>query len=559
MKLPINYSKIVSRKKDFLVWILCAIVWLFGSLYYYGLQRSYIPNSEDLSAIWGTYKALKLGEEFHLTELLSRGVAVMATVIGGGMNYRSMRLYFAIMNAVVLALAMYLSICKRKDKGMDITQLPLFALFMIFLHPVTATDRYGLITDYGTDFFYQYPYNYHFLERIYTLVCFIVVTWLLTAKSVKKKRICVAILVMLGCYILSFASRNTMMYILLLFPCCIVFFLRAFHDHKKRRYALMFLCICMGLIVVTKVIPTPLRSALWTSEQASTYGVVYGGSNWISLDMVITAFINYVIKISECFNILLSSAPVISLYTVIYAIKLCLLLAGYVIVFVIVKGSIVGKQKWKSVDIVDEMLAWSYIALSVAHVFTEYGLNVMYSQRYIVPVVSIMAILLCRHLMSVLEDIRWISAEMIKKDKRVVCFISMVCCLCYMKPVWTYMPMDHCHMEDMHAAIAYIKDTDYGCAVAPDYLAKAITATCNGEIFVYGSIGEARELQGDDAKIAYMITRYDYDYGKYHQYMYYENFSSYEDLCSRYSVPTRIIDYDTFSLCIWEDGMQIRD
>ena len=84
-------------------------------------------------------------------------------------------------------------------------------------------------------------------------------------------------------------------------------------------------------------------------------------------------------------------------------------------------------------------------------------------------------------------------------------------------------------------------------------------AMSNGEVIIYDSIEEVQSLWTDDAQIAYMITRYDYEPQKYHSYMYYEEFASYEELCEKYSEPTRTIDYDTFSLCVWENGLKIPD
>lgn len=89
-------------------------------------------------------------------------------------------------------------------------------------------------------------------------------------------------------------------------------------------------------------------------------------------------------------------------------------------------------------------------------------------------------------------------------------------------------------------------------------LMQGIIITCTMYlIYLCPSIEEVRQLFGNDASITYMITRYDHESGKYHDYLYYENFNNYEELCEKYSEPDRVIDYSSFSLCIWEDGIQI--
>lgn len=546
-------KKVLCNK--WFVRILCAVTLIFGVLYYYGLQMAFIPDAEDLMCIWNCYKTREQGGSISISKDIIFSILLAVSTSIGGISFLSLRLLFTLWQALVLSLSIYLSFYRSKEQEICLFRLPIYILFMILLHPVTQEDQYGLIVDYGTDFFYQYPYNYHFTPRIYMLLCLVLISWFLYAKSLRQKLLLVVIFTVF--VIQAVQIGDTLFYILFLMPFCIVLLLKVLHNTKARKYEIYFLGLAMGGILLLKVIPTPFKSQLWTRERAWTYGSVYGGTNWITPDQIWTTIVNYVVKILEIFNISLSSLPLISLYTVINVLKLVLLIVGYIIVFAIAKGSIVGVQKWKTVSIVDEILAWAYIALSAAHIFTEYGQNIIYSQRYIQAVVCIMTILLCRHIVSFLGMIHWDFKEVCLKEKMAVSFSLFALCLCFFKPVWKYDTLSHCHEADMKEAMEYIKGTDYGYAIAPFNLAGVMRAMSNGEVIIYDSIAEVQGLQGEDAKIAYMITRYDYEPGKYHPYMYYEEFGSYKELCDKYSEPTRTIDYDTFSLCVWENGIKI--
>lgn len=552
----IKSIKRIVYSKCFVV-VLCSITIIFGALYYYGLQMAFIPDAEDLLCIWSCYKIFEQGGAIQISSDIIGSIVIALSTAIGGISFLSLRLLFTLLQSLVLILSMYLSFYGSKGQDIYLFRLPIFILLMILLHPVTQEDPYGLIVDCGTDFFYQYPYNYHFAPRIYMFLCLILLSCFFYAKSLKHKLLSATIFAIFTTQ--AVLIGDTLFFVLFLAPLCIVVILRILHNSRVRKYGIYFLSLFMGVILLLKVIPTPLKSQLWTTERALTYGNIYGGTNWITPDQIWTTIVNYVIKILDIFNILLPSKPLISLYTVINVLKLLLLIVGYIIVIAVVKGSIIGEQKWKTVNIVDEILAWSYVALSTAHIFTEYGQNVIYSQRYIQAVVSIMTILLCRHIVSFLGMIHWDFKGVCLKEKMAVSFALFALCLCFFRPVWRYDTLSHCHENDMNEAMNYIKETDYGYAIAPFNLAGVMRAMNNGEVLVYDSIEEVQGLYGEDAKIAYMITRYDYEPGKYHAYMYYEQFASYEELCEKYSEPTRTIDYDTFSLCVWENGIGIPD
>lgn len=527
---------------------------ILGVLYYYGLQLAFYPDAEDLYAIWSCYKSIKYGMNYHSYDFMAGFINYLSAVIGG-MSFFALRLSFTLMHAVILICTWYLAICFGHKDRHNIYILPVFIWFAIALHPATEADPYGWISDYGTDYIYQWPYNYHWVARIYALICLIIVALYVSAESRKKKRILAVVGVIVTLYAAS--QKDLIFFLLFLVPFFIVFGLRSMKDAVKRKWVIYFLGICMLGVLMTKYVPSGIRSVLWSTEEAHTYGEIYGATNWLSLDMIWTTIVNYCTNVMGYFTVLLPESPIVSLYTVVYGVKLVLLAIGYCIVFQIIRYSINGNAAGLNITIVDEILAWSYAALSASLILTAYGYNVMYTARYGTGLVTVMSILLCRHLTDFVKSACGMNDVFRKHEKALLSFCILALCLCSMKKVWSFEAHTY-HDDDMEAVIEYIRANDLGYAVASWYFAPSFTAMSQGDVIVCNSIDEVQSLYGEDAKITYMITRYDHAGGQYHDYLYYENFEDYEDVCDKYSEPSYVIDYDSFSLCVWEDGLKIQ-
>lgn len=543
-----NYSR-----KDIGLILICAATIVMGMWYYYEIQLAYRPNAEDVMTIEGAYKVLNFGVEYHIRDIISESIAFLSTTIGGMSNF-SVRLHFTMMQGIILVCTMYLALWSGREKKLNAFLIPIFLWFSVFLHPVTPDDPYGINWDYGSDFWYQWPYIYHVSARIYALLCISLINMCMNAKSDLKKKVLVCICG--GITIYAAILKDLIFYALFILPAGIVLVLHLVHSEKYRKYIIYIAGVCMSGVLATKVLPLNCKDVLWGTSPVSTYGTIYGATNWGSIDRLGTGIINYIVKILDYFYVLIPGKPVISLYSLVFGAKLIVLAGGYIIVFNILKSSI--KTDDSRYDIVDEILAWSYLVLSGALLLTEYGYWNEYTQRYGVGLVAVMTILLCRHIDEFFAESLKFKAKVSQKEKICISVCVIIFCLCTMKPVWEY-SAHTCHDEDMQAVLGYIESNDIGHTVASFYLAPPMTAMSNGEVFICHSVEEVKQLFGEDAKITYMITRYDHESGKYHDYLYYENFENYQELCDKYSEPDRVIDYDSFSLCIWEDGIKIME
>ncbi|HAU87239.1 MAG TPA: hypothetical protein DCW90_17660, partial [Lachnospiraceae bacterium] len=321
---------------------------------------------------------------------------------------------------------------------------------------------------------------------------------------------------------------------------------------KYRKVATITTIIGIVLFVASRFLPIDMIKNLWTSEHAHVYGAIYGGTNWISTDLIGEHLLNYIELICFDYNIQLSSKPVMSFYTVVYIFKIIVVIVGYIVMIHIITKSITGQSKNYHYDCIDEIFAWSYLLLSLVFIFTEFG--AMPFARYFTAFPSIMAIVLCRN-MNVLMDV--LHVEILKQvgGKRFLfCICTMAVCVCGAGKVWTYRA-PNTYEDDLKAIAGYLENGDYGYAVAPYWIYSKVSAMSEGKVLVCRSVEEVKEVFGNEAKVTYIITHNDSSWDS-NRFTIFENCESYEDICENYSEPTDIIRYEYLEVLVFKDGIK---
>lgn len=539
-------SKILNNR--IFAFAVCAVFVVLSSIYYYGLQCEYPPQSENIVTITSMYSHLTLGTENYIKEIACFICAFLATKIGG-MTYFATRLNFTFLYGILLCFIVFLCLRSKKEYRTNLYRLPLVALFSVIMYPVADNPELFQYIK-GADFIYEWPFHYHYSSRIYALVCLALLLLLLQCRG-KTKKIVYGVLLAVVCL---YAAKKTdlVFYTMFAAPTAIVLLLCSLQNDKLRKYAVYWVSGGMGLLFLSRIMPIGIKTSLWAKERASVYGAIYGGTNWISIDAIGEQLINYIGLNCMLFNIQLPESPLISLYTVVYVLKLTILIVGYLIMFHIIKCSFVGKSRLYHYDYIDQILAWGYVLLSCVFIFTEHGSMTYGKYRYFSALTAAMTVLICRNIEVVPQVVGLEMLKEIKYKKVLLCAYAAVICFCTMGKVWAYRAPNG-YDPELEAIVDYIEGTGYGYAVAGYWLWPRLTAISGGEVMVYETEDQVKDIYGDDAKVAYIITRNDgYSDG-------YGPWDDYEEMREYYSEPTDVIRYERLQLVIYKDGVKIKE
>ncbi|MDE6845837.1 MAG: hypothetical protein K2J99_08740 [Lachnospiraceae bacterium] len=542
-------DKIINRK--LFVFAVSAVFVLLASFYYYGLLCEYPPNGEEIQTIASAYSHLYLGTDFVVHDILYSLCAFFAACVGG-MSYFAVRLCFTILYAILLCGTIFLSMGCKKGQGVKLYLLPLIALLSVALYPIA--DNATLFWDSGAeDLVYLWPYVYHYPARIYALICLIIAS-LATGCEKRNKKILYSVILIVVC-LYAIKATDLIYYIAFLCPAAIVLVLHLMRDDKWRKYVVYVFVGFMIALLLSRFAPISFVRQLWTKEAAHVYGTVYGGTNWISIDLLGEHLLSYVELIMMNFNIQMSGAPVISLHTVVYICKILILIAGYVLMFHIVKCSITGKCREYHYDCIDEIVAWSYLVVSCVYIFTGFG-HVVFA-RYFPIITTVMTILICRNIEVFPRVVRVDFLHKIEYKRVLVFFSTMVLCLCNMGKVWTYHAPNE-YDDDLRAIVGYIESTDLGYTVAPYWLYPRVSALSEGNVMAWETEGKVRYVFGEDAEATYLIT-HNFFSADDNTFTIYEHCDTYEEMCEYYSEPSDIIFFDKLQLVIYEDGIKTKE
>lgn len=541
----------MTERKSVSKWIwlvVCAAMVVVGAIYYLSILHAFVPNAEDLATTQRWYLMLKHGQPYHHNNIVFDLVSCLS-VLMGGMSYFSIRLEFTLFYAIVLGLSLYLSVQGKKGEKRWFL-LPLWGFFMILIHTVQDGSKFTMVYD-DTDLIRQFPYNYHIIPLIFALISLIVLQCYLGTNEKKKKNIGGLIGIIVVIYALLFT--DLVYYIIFVIPFVIVLALRGLYNDKTKKYMLPLLATFVGMMLLTRILPGDLFERLWSSATLGTsYGAIYGQSDWLNLDNLFLHVTNYIKTIMLLFNMDLSDRPLISFYSVLYVVRIALVTIGYFIVARIIACSVKGKAKQNGYDMIDEILAWGFVTLSCAFIFTR---NALYRDliRYYAAFVPILTILLCRHIGGFMRKFLPV-LEAMKQKRFYFAGIMGALCICQIEPVWLYKVEDG-YQDDCEAAIAYLREwgaeTD-GYAVAPYWLYARLSAMTEGEILFYDSEGTVKQLYGEDAVVKYMVVGWD-DKGLLTFGLNHIAYGSYEEMCEKYKAPLRAVDLDYIYVCEFKE------
>lgn len=548
-----DWKKTLDKYQNLLFCAACVVAVIAGGVYFYGILHAFVPNSEDLWTTQQWYLILTGRASYAHRNVIYDLVSCLSVGIGG-LSYFSIRLQFTLLYMIVWGLSLYLCVSRAKGQKRWFLLL-LWIFFGIMIHTVQDGADFGkLYAD--TDLIWQFPYCYHITEVIFALICLITVQSYLNAATSKKKIVLLCIGLGIGVYALRFT--DLIFYVVFALPCLVVLLIHGIYHHKTRKYALPFILICAGMILLTKFLSGQLFSALWTAEKVrNAYGTIYGATNWLDVDGIFSHITNYIKLVLLLFNIDLSNRPILSMHSILFVIRIVFIITGYAIVAKTVVYSIRGRMGQHDGTLVDEILAWSVVIVSCSFIFTQNGEN-LGSLRYYSSLVPMLMILLCRNLEKMVARILPVIVDMPHK-KVYLCGICGILCICQAEPVWQYQTSDS-YLEDCEQVITYLEQRgalDDGYALAPYWLCCRLSAMTGGEILFFSDERQVRNIYGEDADIRFVIIAWGEEEGKETVLAYeYEDVmresGNYEEWCERYRTPVWAVDLDHFYVCEFE-------
>ena len=376
---------------------------------------------------------------------------------------------------------------------------------------------------------------------------------LLLQSKEKGKRVIYGILLGIVC-IYAMKKTDLIFYIMFLVPGLIVLFLRVVCKGNLRKWIILFMSGFMGILFLCRVLPMDFFENLWTKEQVVVYGEIYGGTNWISIDLIGQHLLNYLKLLSLNFNIQLFELPVISLYTVVYIFKIFILAAGHILMLHVVKCSLTGKYEKFHYDCLDEILAWSYLLFSCIYIFTGFG-DLPFA-RYFPGMITIMTILMCRNV-EMFPEIFGVEAwaSKLPYKKLLFCAYMSVLCVCSMGDIRTDRAPNG-YDEDLKAIAEYIEVTGYGHTLSTYWMYSRLSALSEGKVMTYMTQEDIERIYGDNAKTAYIVTHNMNNPSDDNSFTIYPHCSTYEEMCEYYSEPSEIILYDKLQVAVYRDGIK---
>lgn len=515
-----------------------------GGIYCFGILNAVVPNSEDLGSTQNWYLILNMGRPYHPFNMLG-DLAGCVSVMIGGMSFLSRRLEFTLLYTMILGASLWLSVSGRAQ-GKRWAVLPLWAFFMVFVHTVQGDQTFGRVYE-SIDWIWQIPYHYHTLALIFALLCMMILQSCLNADTLKKKKVIGLAGVLIGIYALRFTD---LIYgIVFLGPFLIVLLLKGVYHDKVRKYLLPICGIGVGMMLFTRMLPVAFLERLWGREAVGLYGGVYGATNWLNLDDILTSFMNYIKTVMLLFNIEVSDRPVLSFYSLLFIIRMAFVCIGYVIVMKIVVRSVKGRAEQSGYTMMDEILAWAFFVLSCSFIFTGNGMD-SNAIRYYGALVPLLTILLCRNVDREMRELLPVLKSVAHK-KIYFAGIMGALCICQAEPVWQYQAYDS-HQEDCEAVVEWLSmwgAEAEGYALAPFWLCSRLSAVADGDILFYSREDQIREIYGEDAVIKYVVVGFEEEILTRNYDMAW-GYSSYDEWSENYRESIRrAVDLDYVYVC----------
>ena len=379
--------------------IICIIlITLVGGFYYYFLQIHFYPSSEEIiSILYIHYNSLLpdfssfiQGNPFYWFSSIIYNLFGISTF--------SVRIFFTLMYCIILCLGIIIVLRSHSSFPELIIAVLIFSFFSVLLHPFGGNSNFGILAPM-IHFFY---YNTHQLPIIAGLLSILLLDIIISSDKHCIKII--TLLLLISQSLFSLFKTDLCYALIFLAPVCIICLIQLWQQTDNHTHLLFAFPLILSTIIVTRRIPLISSTFFWDNESVSVYsGPFYGATSWLNVSDIINHLIKFIKNLLLFSNSDFSEYPLIGGYSIIFALRLLLLIYGLSLVVTTVFYSLKNTTAYKgSHQIIDELIGWSIALQSFVYIFTSFS-DSDDQFRYVWSIVILIPILISRSIPRALE------------------------------------------------------------------------------------------------------------------------------------------------------------
>ncbi len=425
-KIKPKLDSILNNKPFFILTkvFLCLCTAIAGGAYNFYLQKKYYPSAEQIIGVLQFLTKDTPLTIFGLNSLYNIWARIGYFCFG--LTPNAVRLNFTGMYFTALLLLSIIILRRAKTYFHAIISTLMIIFFSVLLHPVGGTSEFGIISPMIVNLLY----NDHLPPLVFGMLSYLLLDIYTDSTNKYIKRLIILLQVLTFIYM---ARRFDLIYMtMFVVPLITVFVTESIKDRRSRGRTLICLSILLMFICMTRFIPSIRQSFFWATEEAAVYGSAFhGATSWMRIGDTFNHLSNYISSLLLYFNIDFGLHPLVAGYSVIFAIRLSLLLFGICVAIKIFIKSLMGTTDTDRYNKTDIVLSWSFVLQSLLYIFTTYA---DYEQfRYFWNVVFLITIIICRECYYSIQKIAKSSdiQYAVEKYSLAICIILFTLNLCY--------------------------------------------------------------------------------------------------------------------------------
>lgn len=524
------YIQLSDKRKCMLYCLFAFVSCLLFSYIYYEIQCGVNQSHEELGSLIVTYMKMYKGADYNQGWTIIKPLYYICMYFFG-LTYTTQRIVYSIMFFGISIFTF--DMCLRNKKVINLGNLPIYIIFMVFLHlSGNYLSQYFGDGSFGEGYYLNYPFSLH----INSTFCIIFVLWGLnqlwvTNFYLNKKRYiqyCLDILILLIGLGLCGVWDWELFVLYLVFP-YILLRIRPWLTRKR-----VFLsCFFLGILVYIAIL----------------IGINHGYLKYPRLTEIKSPYdfreqISYFfIELLCLYNIDITISDIMLIDKVVYCFRFLVLFFIAYLILSTIKNYFKKNNDLQPSDI---LISWGVCIFAIAFIFTNLG---YYDRvRYMACILPYGTIILCNNSERFLKKLNFNKYS----NLYIICCIVVICSI---NKDWN----KHTFDSGIARISNLIEISDLHNGIGTLDVANRISVASEGKQMVYGI-----QYNSDKDEWKY---RFDADYSDeiidylvfYNNRAYISDYITENDVVRKFGNPNTVIKYDEYVLMIYRDGIDINN